>query len=145
MIKTDKINEVQVIPFWGEGKTRKPPFDEHSEITKETYPNIILTGRKKSGKTTTAVFLIFKFITNKTKLVIFSPDFLNDKDNVNAIEKLNETFGDESYINQPKIYKRFDEEIFEKELEEAQKRFLELQNSSKQHKNSFPTTIFFYV
>lgn len=142
MIKTEKLNEISVYPFWNDKRIEKKTVKkEHSEITPEPYPNIVLCGRKKSGKTTTALFLIFRFITNKTKLVIFSPDLQADKENNEALNLLRELFGEDCI----KIYPSFANEhknIFLEELDSADERFAKY--DTKNSKHLYPTTIFFF-
>jgi len=144
MIKTEHINEINVYPFWNEKKkTRKTVKKNHFEITPEPFPNIILCGRKKSGKTTTALYLIFRFMTNKTKLIIFSPDLLNDRENSSAVEMLKEIFGEESIIVHKAFFNAEGKNIFLDEINDADDRF-KLEKENTKSKYLYPSTIFFF-
>lgn len=141
MIKTNILNEVKVKPFWNTGSGSKPVRDAHATITYEPFVNIICCAKKKSGKTTLALHLIIKhFMTPATKLVVFSPDILNDKDNVNAIRWLMKKYGRDNVTIHPRFHDSEGNSLFLQEVEEASDAF-HIENESKYE---YPRTIFYF-
>jgi len=124
MIKSTKINYITVKPFWNTGNGKhKPVKPAHAEISDEPYLNVILFGRKKSGKTTAGLYMLKHFMTNKTKLIIFSPDLENDKDNSKALDLIKDKFGDEAVTIYDRFKDRDGNNLFLQEVDDAGERF----------------------
>lgn len=145
MIKSiDLKNDIPISRFWATGSgTKKSVKESHAKISNNPFLNIILTGRKGVGKTTVALNLIKHFMTNKTKLFIFSPDIMLDTDNRKAIEYFVEHFGEGSVV----IYKSFkgkeDENNLLNSIDEAADRAQEAKEKSKS-KYVYPSSIFYF-
>lgn len=91
MIKIKQLDVDPVRPYWNKNKMPKPVLGPHGEITEDPFPNIVMCAKKKSGKTTAAIYLIMKhFMTSKTKLNIFSGDITTDEDNKDAFKNFKE-------------------------------------------------------
>ncbi len=69
-ISKKKINNVVVPPakIEGAGDTRKPRGEK---LFNSAFPNIFMSAKKRSGKTSTIFYIIQKIISKKTKLIIF--------------------------------------------------------------------------
>lgn len=139
--KIVKINNVKVTPYWNSAnKIKKPVKPQHAIISDEPFLNIICCGRKKSGKTTTCLYMLKHFMTNKTKLVIFSPDLKNDKDNKKAIDLFKKKFGEDSVVMYRKFIASDGTDNLQDEIDEAEERNLEESTS----KYEYPKTIFYF-
>ncbi len=140
MIKTKSLDIQNVSPFWTNGKTSKPVMKQHEEITNDAFPNIVFCAKKKSGKTTAAIYLILKhFMTNKTKLIIFSGDIRTDRDNQGAFDPL-----EAKYPENVEIYKHFLDKdannILVRKIDESDEAF----NKENKSKYEYPRTIMYF-
>ena len=161
MIKTNKINNEKVDPYWAKGED-KPVRKEHALITEEPYLNIIACAPVKSGKTTALFHLILRnFMTKDTKLVIFSPSIGGDEKNSNAIEAIRSKFNpkpkkskDNTKVNSRNnwdrviLHRKFvdgegEENMLLKELDEAQDQHKGYSEDNP-HPYSYPQTIMWF-
>lgn len=140
MIKIKALGIDNVSPFWNHSTNKKPVMGNHMLITNNPFPNIVMSAKKDSGKTTAAIYLILKhFMTNYTELDIFSGDLKTDQKNKNAFTKLQE-----KYPNSVFIYKHFydkdDNNILMSKIAESDEVF----NLENTFKYEYPRTIFYF-
>jgi hypothetical protein len=103
VVKTKKINNQKIYPFWKKGIETYPVRDKHAIISNIPYMNIALPAKKGEGKSTTALNMIIdNFMTKNSKLVVFSPSLENDKDNKEALSYIRK-----KYNKKPKKKKKF--------------------------------------
>lgn len=140
MIKTQKINDIEVICDWKD-INKKPLFENQIEITGPNlyFPNFIISSMKGSGKTVLAINLIRKLATNKTKIVIFSHTF-NEGDDKDAFSDLQE-----KYPGMIETYNRLrtkDGDILLRKIEEAKERYDIIKQKNYEH--TFPNFIILF-
>lgn len=140
MIKLHQLDIDKVTPYWNKSKVPKPVLVPHAEITDDAFPNIVMCAKKKSGKTTAAIYLIMKhFMTSKTQLNIFSGDIATDEDNKKAFEKFKE-----DHPEKISFFKNFVDkdgnDMLSTKISESDENFTQ----ENKHKFEYPRSIFYF-